>query len=138
MAEQAGKTNQVYVLTGAVAMNDTGAKINGVDNSTFNRLCNLLEIPQFGESYMERLAGMKDSSIDISGNYDPADATGQSVLVPGDSVYIGVYPSGTAVAGTQIPGIVESFEISADATGKQEFSCTVQAIGAPVAMPVQS
>lgn len=138
MAEQAGKTNVVYVLAGTSAMTgSTGAKVNGVDSTTYNHLCNILDISQFGEDYNKRLAGKKDTNFSLSGNYDPADTNGQLELVPGDSVYIGIYPQGTTVAGTQVPAIVESFETSFDANGKQTFSCSLQGNGAPVALPLR-
>lgn len=139
MAELAGDVNIVYILTGASAMtSSTGAKVLGVDNSTFNRLCDMLDITQFGDTYKKRISGLKDTNMSLSGNYYPGDTTGQDELVPGDSVYIGVYPQGAAVAGTQIPAIVESFAISTTANGKQTFTASVQGNGAPVTLPAQS
>lgn len=139
MANVAGKTNIVYILTGEVAMADgTGAKIDGVDSSTFNQLCDILDISQFGDDYKVRLAGMKDSSFSLSGNYNSTDTSGQDELVPGDTVFIGAYPLGIAVAGKQVKCIVESFEQSSDANGKQTFSASLQGTAAPVALPAQS
>jgi len=138
MPEVAGKTNIVWVLTGATPMeNNTGAKVLGVDSSTFNQLCDLLEITQFGDSYKNRMAGLKDTNFSFSGNYYPGDTTGQDELVPGDTIYIGVYPQGTGVAGTQVKAIVESFEISAGVADKQTFSASIQGIAAPVALPLR-
>lgn len=138
MPEIAGKTNLVYILTGTTAMaNNTGAKVLGVDNSTYNQLCDLLEITQFGDSYKNRIAGLKDTNMSLSGNYYPGDTTGQDEIVPGDTVYIGVYPQGSAVAGYQVKAIVETFEISAGASDKQTFSASIQGIAAPVALPAQ-
>lgn len=138
MAEQAGKTNQVFVLTGTVAMTgSTGAKINGVNQASFDKLCDLLEITQFGDSYKIRMAGLKDTSVQIGGNYDPADTNGQLVLVPGDTIFIGVYPQGTAIAGSQVKAIVESFHQGYDAAGLATFSATIQGIAAPVALPLR-
>ena len=138
MAELAGKLNEVYVLTGTSAMTgSTGAKVLGVDDSTFRKMCDLLEITAFGDSNKKRIAGLLDASIDLAGNYYPSDTTGQDVLEPGDSVYIGVYPSGPATAGYQFPGIVETFEVKAAAPDKQTFSATVQGNGAVVALPAQ-
>ncbi len=138
MAEVAGNTNEVWILTGAVAMaNNTGAKILGVDNSSFGKLCEILDITAFGDTYKNRLAGIKDTTVSISGNYYASDSTGQEVIVPGDSVYIGVMPSGPTVAGTQVPAIVESYEISSDANGKQTFSATFACKGAPVELAIR-
>lgn len=139
MAEVAGKTNIVYVLTGAVAMTDaTGAKVLGCDNSSYRKLCDLLDISAFGDSNKVRLAGMKDTVVTLSGNYYPGDTTGQEELEPGDTIFIGVYPQGIAVAGSQVKAIVESFEITASAQGKQTFTSTIQGIAAPVALPAQA
>ncbi len=139
MAEQAGNTNIVYILTGSTAMTDsTGAKVLGVDNSTYSRLCDLLEITQFGDAYKNRMAGLKDTSVSLSGNYYPGDTTGQEELEPGDTVFIGVYPQGTGVAGSQVKAIVENFEQSSDVTGKQTFSASLQGIAAPVTLPAQA
>jgi hypothetical protein len=139
MAELAGNLNQVWVLTGSTAMeNNTGAKVLGVDDSSYNQLCDLLEITQFGDTYKNRLAGLKDTSVSLAGNYYPGDTTGQDELVPGDTIYIGIYPQGTTVAGKQVKAIVESFEIKAGAQDKQTFSCSIQGIAAPVALPVRA
>jgi hypothetical protein len=140
MAELAGKTNIVYVLTGTDAMTDgTGAKVEGVDSSSYNQLCDLLEITQFGDSYKDRLAGLKDTNVTLSGNYYPGDTNGQDVLDdPGTTVYIGVYPQGIAVAGKQVKAIIESFEISAGVADKQTFSCSLQGIAAPESLPAQT
>jgi len=139
MSELAGKLNQCYVLSGEVAMTgSTGAKINAIDNSTWNQLCDLLDIPQFGDEYKNRIGGLKDTEVSISGNYDPSDTNGQNVLVAGDICYIGIYPQGTTVAGKQVKAIVGSVEISADVTGKQTISASLSGIGAPAALPARS
>jgi hypothetical protein len=138
-AEQPGYVNRVKILAGTSAMaggaSPTGSYIEGIDNSTFSLLCDLLEITAFGDSYKNRKAGLKDGSISISGNYDSAD-TGQGIIVPGASVYIGVYPSGPSAIGRQAPAICESWELSADAAGKQTITASFQFIGAPVALPL--
>ena len=139
MAELAGNVNIIYILTGAVAMTDsTGAKILSIDSSTYNHICSLYDISQFGDTYTKRLAGLKDVNMNISGTYYSGDTTGQDELVPGDSVYIGFYPSGTATAGTQFPAIVESVAYGATVNGKQTISATIQGNGAPVTLPAQA
>lgn len=139
MSELAGKTNEVYVLTGTAAMTSTtGAKVLGCDNSSYNQLCDLLEITAFGDDYKNRLAGLKDTNLSLSGNYYPGDTTGQDELVPGDTVYVGVYPQGTGTAGKQVKAIVENFEISMSVGDKQTFSASLQGIAEPVTLPAQS
>jgi hypothetical protein len=139
MAELAGYLNEVYVLTGSTAMTDaTGAKVLGTDNSGWNALCELLEITAFGDTHRNRMAGLKDTSVSLSGNYYPGDTTGQDELVPGDTIYIGIYPSGSGSAGKQVKALVESFEITAAKDGKQEFSASIQGIDAPEVLPAQA
>ncbi len=138
MAELAGRLNEVWILSGSTAMiGTTGAKINGVDNSSFNRLADLLDITQFGDSYRDRIVGLKDTNVTLSGNYDPVDAAQVILDNPGAEIFIGIYPSGTGVAGKQVNALIESYEIGADAAGKQTFSCTIQGIAAPVALPLR-
>lgn len=137
--EVAGYVNETWILTGTSAMAaGTGAKVLGVDNSTFNRMCNILDISSFGNQYKSKLAGQKDGTFTLSGNIYVGDTTGQDELEPGDSVYIGVMPSGPTVAGTQAPFIVESFDASYDTNGKQTFSASLSMNGAPVALPIRS
>jgi hypothetical protein len=138
MAEQAGKTNQVWVLAGSTPMtNATGAKMLGVDASTYGQLCDLLDITSFGDTYKKRIAGLLDCKVACSGNLYVGDTTGQAILIAGNSIMIGVYPSGTTVAGSQINAIVESYEQTSDVAGKQTFKATFQTNGAPVALPLR-
>ena len=139
MAEVAGKTNLVYILTGSSAMIDgTGAAVLGCDSSSYNKLCDLLEITAFGDSYKNRLAGLLDTNFSLSGSYYAGDTTGQDELVPGDTVYVGVYPSGSSAAGYQVKAIVEDYKLDSSVGDKQTFSATLQGIAAPAALPAQS
>ncbi len=130
MAELAGRINLVNIKP-----KDSGSftKINGVDDSTLNRLAEILEISQFGDTHRKRIAGIKDSDLDLSGNYDPADTNGQLLLEPGDIVLIQVLYDGTN--GRQIEMIIENFEQSASADGVQEFSSSLLGNGAPTDVP---
>lgn len=138
MAELAGKLNQCFILSGSVAMTgSTGVKINGIDSSTWNQLCDLLEISQFGDTYKNRMGGLLDTEASVKGNYDPLDTNGQNILAPGATCFIGIYPQGTAVVGKQVKAIVESVEIAADVTGKQTISASLKGLAAPVPLPLR-
>lgn len=138
MSEKAGNLRQIFILAGATPMtNATGAKVNGVDDSTIQELCNLLDKTQYGDTYHKRMAGLLDTSVSISGNYDTADTNGQNVIVAGAEVMVGVYPDGTGVAGLQYPCFIESREYSAGVDGKQAFSASFKGNGAPVALPLR-
>lgn len=139
MAELAGALNQVYILAGAVAMTgSTGAKIQGISKASMNKLADLLEISAFGDTYKKRKAGLLDTEMSIEGQVYTSDTTGQDVLVAGASIYIGMYPQGTTVAGTQIPAIIESVEVGAEVAGVQTIKATIKGNGAPVALPLRS
>jgi len=137
MAELAGKLNKVYILA-TVMEATTGAAILGADNSSYGNLCTILDITSFGDTYYKRMAGLLDTKIAVSGNYYTGDTTGQALLIPGNTVFIGCYPSGTAVAGMQVQAIVEGYEVTHPATGKDTFTATFSCIAAPVALPAQS
>ena len=142
MSEIAGFTAKIKILDGSVAMvgagAPTGAYILGVDNYSLGKLCDMLDITSFGDTYKKRTGGLKDTTFTISGNVYVGDTTGQDVIVPGNDVMIGVYPSGPSVVGTQVNAIVESFETSSDVAGKQTFSATFSCVAAPVALPLIS
>lgn len=88
-----------------------------------------MEITQFWDAFRVRMSGIKDTSLKLSGNYDPADTNGQLVLEPGDFVWVQVLPTGAS--GKKVKMIVESFEQSAEATGKQTFSASLQGVEMP-------
>jgi hypothetical protein len=139
MGEVAGVSNQVWILAGSTHMTgSTGAKIQGINKSTFNQLCDIMEITAFGDTAKRRIAGLLDADINIEGNVYTGDTTGQAVLVAGASCFIGVYPSGTAVAGTQIPAIIESVETSADVAGMQTIKAVCKLNGVSEALPARA
>jgi len=140
--ELAGYENRIKILTGSTAMaggaSPTGSEIEGVDSSSYGELCDILDITSFGDAYKNRMGGLKDTTFTIAGNVYVGDTTGQDVIVPGDTVMIGTYPSGTGVAGKQVKAIVESMDRPTDVAGKQTFSATFSCIAAPVELPLIS
>ena len=139
MAELAGRLSPIFILSGTTAMTGaTGAKINGADSASWQRVAELLEITQFGDTAKKRMKGLTDTSVQISGNYDPLDTNGQVVLDNvGNECFVGIYPQGTTVAGKQCRVLVESFEISTDPQGNQTFSATLQGVAEPVVLPLR-
>ncbi len=133
MTELAGRINLVQIAPDDEGSPGAFTKINGVDDSTLNRLAEILEITQFGDTHRKRIGGIKDTDLDLSGNFDPADTNGQNLLEPGDICWIRVLYDGTN--GRQIPMIVENFEQSATADDKQEFSSSLLGNGAPSDVP---
>ena len=76
-------------------------QIAGVDISTycnqtdFNRVCNLLDSHTFGDSAVEKVPGLSDATIGISGPYDNANATVNTVDLTLNSCYTASVPGGT-------------------------------------------
>ena len=137
MPELAGYLMEVRIKAGTVKMSAGGADglvIEGVDSVTLNRLAEILEVSSFSDTWKRRIAGIKDSNVSLSGNYLPTDA-GQLALEPGDDLWIALFPQGSSLAdgadGKQVQMIVENFEESSSADGKQEFSSSLSGNGAP-------
>ena len=125
----AGNKNVVYFLKGTTPMDGTtGVKLEGLDNASLNQTADLLEITSFGDEYKKRIAGLKDYSVSLSGNYKEQ----HDEIVPGDYVWIGMYMNGTENSGKQALCIVESVEYSADAGDKQTISLNLQGAGEPI------
>ncbi len=142
MPEIAGKLAEVYVLAGVTAMTgSTGAKLQGMDSSGLSQMAEMLDITQFGDSFKRRMPGIKDTDISTSGNLYSGDTTGQAILQTaydnGTTVFVGIYPQGTGVAGKQVQCYVEGLETKASATGKVTFTPKFSAIAAPEALPLR-
>ena len=129
MAELAGRQAVIKIdVTDAGA----GTLIDGVDNHTYKDLCDMLDISKYGNEYKNRMGGLKDTNVTLSGNYNPSDANGQLKIVPGDFVWLQVLPDGTN--GKKVKMIVEDFTLQAPVEGKQTFSATLQGVEAPSAV----
>lgn len=140
MSELAGKVAKIYVHTAAMT-GSTGNILSGMDSTALTQMAEILDITQLGDNYKKRMPGIKDSSVDAGGNYDPADTTGQGILQTafdnGTTVFVGIYPQGTTIAGKQVQCYVESLEWKASATGKQTFVPKFAPTAAPVALPLR-
>lgn len=142
MAEIAGKTAVIYVLGGTSAMTgSTGTVLGSMDSAGLSQIADMLDITAFGASSKVRIPGIKDTNIEASGNYDPSDA-GQTAIQTaydnGTTIFVGIYPQGTSIAGKQVQCYVESIESKATPTGKQTFAPKFSAIALPVALPARS
>ena len=137
----AGAPVVVYLkATNAAAV--AGDEVNGLNNVGYSPTVDLLDVTDFQDTsgFKLKLAGLKDGSVSISGDYEPSDAPQQ--LVPsswssGASVWATLHfnPSGSAgTKGFQVECKVESFEITAGVDGKVEFSASLSFTGAPVAV----
>jgi hypothetical protein len=130
-----GYTSEIYMLKGNTPMTgSTGSLVSGVDTHTMQRLAALLDVSQYGNDRVQRIAGMKDASLQFSGVIDQDNA-----LEEGETYYLSVHPLGGSVAGTQTAFIIESVSESASAAGRQDFSVSTQGAGAAiVAAPIRA
>ena len=102
--------------------------LNGANSVTVTKGRTMLDITDFEDDAVNRLAGLKDSSVSLSGHYiydDTAQAALETAEAAGSAIYVRYLFDGTNYV--QVQGLVESFEISATPDGTVEFSCTVQA-----------
>jgi len=137
----AGFTEKVYARTDTTAPTSTDL-VDGITEFTLSAPVNLLETTQFrgNEGFRSRIAGLKDSSISMSGNYVSGD-TVQKLLraarLSGATVHVTVIvdPNGaTNEKGYRVPCLVESYEAGGSVDGLATFSCTLQGNGAVVAV----
>ena len=125
----AGSKCSVYFLKGTTPMtSNTGVRLEGLDNASLSQTADMFEITVFGDEYKKRVAGLKDYSVSVSGNY----LEQHDEIVPGDYVWIGIYMNGTENPGKQALCIVESVEYSADAGDRQTISMSLQGAGEPI------
>ena len=101
---------------------------DGLNDASFSPSRDLLDTTAFNDaSARQRLAGLTDGSISLSGDYESAD-TAQALVrtsfTSGAAIYIQCKWDGTN--GHKATCIVEDFEISASVDGKVEWSATIQ------------
>lgn len=124
------------VLRGAATATPVNA-IDGINSLSFGPSRDMLEDTDFADTTgaRTRFAGLKDGTIQISGDYEPSD-TAQALIETqfnnGGPYFVRILWNGTA--GHEVECIVENFEISADVGGKVEFTATLQFNGVPSAV----
>lgn len=96
-----------------------------------------IDVTEFGDDWINRIQGLKDVSLSLSGFWAPADTTGQVVirnsLINDTDLFIQYLPDGTN--GFKAPVKVATFEISAAVDGAVEVSIDLEGNGAVVPVP---
>jgi len=138
MAKLAGNLHRIWIKATEAITDGTGAEVAGVSNSAYNQMADMLDASEVDNPYKERVAGLKDTNFSVTMYFDPADTNGQLVIIPGNTVYVGLYRQGTTVADIQVPCLVESANWTGAVDGMQEYAVSFQGAGAPVALPAQS
>ena len=128
---QAAYTKLIKVSTDG----NTWYTVSGVNDASISRGGEVLDDTAFEEShdgFRSRLIGLRDWSINASGDYDGSDTNGQLVILSawenGTALYVQYLPDGTN--GVKGQCVVESFEQSGDVAGKEQMSFVLQADGA--------
>lgn len=108
-------------------LNDASMSVDG-DN---------IDITEFGDSYINRIQGLKDVSWSLSGFYAPTDTNGQVVirtaLLNDSTLYVKVLWDGTN--GFKQLVKVSSFEVSAAVDGAVEVSIELEGSDVITAVP---
>jgi len=106
----------------------TYSAIGGANSVSANLGRAMLEITDFDDTAVNRIAGLKDSSVSVSGHYIGDDA-GQVILkaaaASGNDVYIRWRPDGTL--GFVLQGKVENYNMSGDPGSTTTFDSSLQA-----------
>lgn len=137
----AGYTEEVYVRTDTTAPSASDM-VDGITEFNFQRSSEMEETTDFADQtgYKTRIQKLKDSSIDMSGQYESGDAP-QGVLRTGwengTTVHVTVYVDPAASAGSRgwrIPCLVESYTAQGQVGGVGQFSARLVGNGAPTAV----
>lgn len=119
------------------------AEVDGIKSLKFGPSRTMLETTDFKDTSgaKTRMAGLKDGTIELSGDLEEADVNGQNVIRgcwdSGAACWLQMKFAPTAAAGSQgykVNGIVASYDMNADVDGLVTWSASVQFNGAPVAI----
>jgi len=109
------------------------AELNSVSNAITGET---LDVTTFDSSCLkEFIAGIRSGTMDISGFYDPTDATGQAAmftaLLAGTTLTTTQQPKilYDATNGFSADGVISSLSTSASVDGTVEFSASIQLTG---------
>lgn len=129
MAGIAGKTNRFRIAT---AVDGTYNVVAGLKNSGIEINGANLDDSEFGVDWVQRLQGLKDAKISLSGSYRPDDTTGQvllrSTLLTDADLWARVLPDGTN--GFQLQVRVSKFSVEPTVDGIIGVSIELECTGA--------
>ena len=134
MAEQPGYITKVYYS----ADDSTYTQIGSLSSFSDEINANLESIAELGGSAWDvQLGTLKNISMTLDGNLDPADTQQAALLtkiMSGDTIYIKTLFDGSSV-GYKCAVKVASLSRSAPVDGKSTFSCSLTGTGAPTTLP---
>lgn len=133
MAFRAGTTSKLYVSTAAGVLTDVSPY---ADSTSTDLSSNQLDVSVFGTQAQAFLNGQTNGNISISG---PLDATMHTLVAglysAGSSASFVYGPGGSVASQARLAGSlnVASYGISTSASGRVEYSATLQITGAVTA-----
>lgn len=117
----------------------------GTDGTTFSTVDDLAscqmswggtihDVSKFGDTWLRRLAGIKDNSFSLGGFYNQADTNGQVVMqnakISDSQVWVMFKPNGTA--GWKQAMLIDSWQVNTTEAGVQELSVTLVSAGGTI------
>lgn len=115
----------------------SGDELDGINDSSVSREITELETTDFKDAgYKTRIAGLKDGTIKLSGDYEVADAPQgviRTAFEAGNTLYLTNLRDGTN--GFRYPVLCTSIEESAGVDGKVQCTFNFKLNGAPTAIP---
>lgn len=136
--------NAAHPLAVKVSATDASyQEVDGINSVKYGPSRTMLETTDFKDTSAAktRMAGLKDGTIELSGDLEEADTNGQNIIRTAFDngtdcwVQIEFVPGASAGSkGYKVKGLVESHEISAEPDGKVTWSATIQFNGAPAAV----
>lgn len=112
--------------------------IGGVTDSSFTMGGEVLDDTAFesGHSgFISRFLGLHDCSLSITADYNAADAQQTAIYnawLNRSEIWFQYLPNG--VTGFKFRGVVESFELSGDVSGKEQLTISIQGDGGNAAV----
>lgn len=138
----AGHPVQIAIRTDATAASFPTDEVDGLNSVEYSPTLDLLEVTAFNDgSAKTKLGALRDGSISISGDYEPATAGNQQRVITaagdGSSVWatVNFNPGGSAgQVGFRVECKVANFKIAAQVGDRVTFSAELQFTAAPTAL----
>jgi predicted secreted protein len=130
---QAGKKLRIAVATTQAG---TYTNVAGLKNGTHNIAGANQDVSAFGVDWVQRIQGLKDGKLTLSGQYEPTDTLGQivirSALISDSLLFYKFLPATTAdgTSGFQQAVKVASFQVTGPVDGVQQVTIELEGDGA--------
>lgn len=125
----AGSTSLLKVST---TSGGTYTAVDEIRSASMSWRGGTINISEIGNTYMQRIQGVKDAGYQAQGFYDPGDTNGQLVirtaLINGSDLFVQWLPNGSA--GFQQQVVVASFDTNVTFDGAVEVSISFEGTGA--------